>query len=160
MSVATRLRHIERRLGERAVRDVRSSLPHNFAPRWYQQPLWDALTRRDAKGQLDPVRRNDFVIHRRGGKDFTVWNAAIYLACEWRVGQYFYSLPTYTQAKRTIWRGRTLDPTGASPSVRFLDCIPPDRIARKRDGSPAIYEGELIVELVNGSTLQLIGGDN
>lgn len=134
-------------------------LPHNYAPRWYQQPLWDALTRRAADGNLDPVRRIDAVIHRRGGKDFTAWNAAILLANEWRVGQYFYSLPTYAQAKLTIWKGRTLDRTGLTPSVRFLDCIPPDLVARKR-GGPAINDSEMSVEFTNGSMLQLIGGDN
>jgi phage terminase large subunit len=134
-------------------------LPHNYAPRWYQQPLWDALTRRDAAGNLDPVRRIDAVIHRRGGKDFTAWNAAILLANEWRVGTYYYSLPTYGQAKRAIWKGRTLDPTGVAPSLRFLDCVPPDRVARKH-GAPAISDGDMSVEFDNGSILQLVGGDN
>lgn len=134
-------------------------LPYNYWPRDYQQPLWDALTRTDDDGNLDPVRRIDAVIHRRGGKDFTAWNGAIKLANEWRVGQYFYSLPSYTQAKLTIWKGRTLDPTGQLPSVRFLDCIPPHLIAWKH-GKPAINESELSVEFTNGSTLQLIGGDN
>lgn len=138
---------------------VAPPLPYNYWPRGYQEPLWDALTRRDGDGKLDPVRRIDAVIHRRGGKDFTAWNGAIKLANEWRVGQYLYSLPKYTQAKLTIWEGRTLDPTGEMPSVRFIDCIPPHLIAWK-NGKPAVNEATMSVEFTNGSTLRLIGGDS
>jgi phage terminase large subunit len=117
-----------------------------YEPRAYQRALWDALT-------VERRSRVVEVMHRRGGKDLTVWNAFIHLATERRVGQYFYSFPTYGQAKRAIWQGIT------NEGRRFLDYVPRDRIATKA-GRPAVNDGDLSIEFTNGSRLQLIGGDN
>lgn len=87
-----------------------------------------------------------WVVHRRGGKDKTAWNATIKKAVE-KVGVYFYFLPTYTQAKKVIWDG--IDKDGS----RFLDHIPKE-ITRK------VNETEMKIELINGSIIQLIGADN
>jgi hypothetical protein len=121
-------------------------LSEDYTPRWYQLSLWYALV-------AERRRRVVEVMHRRGGKDFTVWNAFIWLANHWRVGTYFYSLPTYTQAYDTIWSGRTLDPSGILPSVKFLDCAPANLVARTN-------EQRMEIEFTNGSIIRLVGGDN
>lgn len=70
-------------------------------------------------------------------------------------GIYFYILPTYTQAKKVIWEGRTND------GMSFLDFIPPELLVKKPNDS------ELKIELINphnsnqpGSIIRLIGSEN
>lgn len=65
-----------------------------------------------------------------------------------KVGNYYYFLPTYSQAKKVIWEGKTK--TGDS----FLSFFPPDLI----DGKP--NDTELKIKFKNGSLFQLIGTDN
>lgn len=107
---------------------------------------------------MERRRRVDWVMHRRGGKDLTLWNAWIHLAASWRVGTYFYSLPTLTQARRVIWRGMTAAGPGGQ-AYRFLKCVP-DRLVARENGRRLINRTELSIELTNGSIIQLIGGDN
>jgi hypothetical protein len=64
------------------------------------------------------------------------------------VGNYYYFLPTYSQAKKVIWEGKTNDGTS------FLDFFPKQLI----DGKP--NDSELKVKFKNGSLFQLIGTDN
>ena len=63
-------------------------------------------------------------------------------------GNYFYFLPTYSQAKKVIWEGKTNDGTP------FLDFFPKQLI----DGKP--NDSELKIKFKNGSLFQLIGTDN
>lgn len=114
------------------------SLPHNYTPRSYQIPFlskWDG-----------GCRRLMFIAHRRSGKDKTVF-ANIPKKMMERVGTYFYFLPTYNQARKVIWNGA--DKNG----FRFLDHFPKELIKRKNDT-------EMIIEMTNGSILQLVGADN
>lgn len=141
----------ERRLIRAALGPRYSPLSPLFTPRWYQLPAWAALV-------IEQRRRIDWVMHRRGGKDLTAWNAWIWLAANWRVGTYFYSLPTLTQARRVIWRGMTAS-TADGDATKFLRYIP-DRLIAREGGRKAINRTELSVELTNGSIIQLIGGDN
>jgi hypothetical protein len=127
------------------------SLPYNFTPRTYQE--------QDLFRQLFPHHYPDLVMlatprkdricmvhHRRAGKDKSLINA-ITLAAYEDVGNYLYLLPEQTQAKKIIWRGIDAD------GFKFLDHIP-KALAKN------FYSSELLVELVNGSTIQIGGSDN
>ena len=62
-------------------------------------------------------------------------------------GNYYYFFPTYQQAKKVIWEGKTKDGTP------FLDYFPKELIENKNDT-------ELKIKLKTGSLFQLIGTDN
>lgn len=110
-----------------------------FKPRPYQVPLLRAFD--------NGIKRLIHIWHRRGGKDLTDLNIMIGAMVE-QVGNYYYFLPTYSQAKKVIWEGKTKDGTP------FLDFFPKEMI----DGSP--NNSELKIKFKNGSLFQLIGSDN
>ena len=85
------------------------SIPYKYEPRSYQVDIFAALD--------GDYRRACLVWHRRAGKDLTLWNLTIKKALE-RRGTYFYTLPTYNQAKKVIWAGMS------NEGVRFLEHIP------------------------------------
>jgi hypothetical protein len=114
------------------------TLPHKYSPRHYQLPIlkaWDS-----------GIKRLLWVAHRRSGKDKTIFANLPKKMME-RVGTYYYFLPTYSQAKKVIWTGA--DKTG----FRFLDHFPKEIVK-------TINQADMIVELVNGSILQMVGADN
>lgn len=118
-------------------------LPHKHEPRPYQLPFWHHMT----KGPTGARGKRAFKVwHRRSGKDRTDWNFTI-TESQKRIGTYYYFLPTYRQAKRTVWDAR--DKEGLS----FRDHIPPELIYKEN-------ESELQIELTNGSIIQLIGADS
>ena len=114
------------------------SIPYNFEPRSYQVDIFAALD--------GDYKRACLVWHRRAGKDLTLWNLTIKKALE-RRGTYFYTLPTYNQAKKVIWSGMS------NEGVRFLEHIP-KQIIRNLNNT------EMRVTLKNGSVIQLVGTDN
>lgn len=113
-------------------------VPYNFTARDYQLSILDAL----ASG----CKRAVWCVHRRGGKDITVFNYVISelatktLTC-------FYIFPTYAQAKKAIWDAVNND------GFRILSHIPDRFIAQKNSQ-------EMKVRFTNGSLFQLIGSDN
>lgn len=113
------------------------TLPHKFNPRDYQLPFLRALD--------NGIKRAVIVWNRRSGKDKTCFNYMVRKAIE-RKGTYFYILPTYSQAKKVIWDN--IDSDG----FKMLDHIPKELIINT-NGT------ELKVELINGSIIQLISGD-
>jgi len=113
-------------------------LPYNFEPRDYQIPILSALD--------GGFKRVLWCVHRRAGKDLTVWNWVI-KALATRKGICYYIFPTYSQAKKVIWNSQTKD--GKS----FLSFIPKELIAKKS-------EQDLSIFFKNGSFLQLVGSDN
>jgi len=117
---------------------TRVKLPHNFAPRPYQRPVWEAF---DA-GQ----KRLLTIWHRRAGKDKCDINF-VARATQMRVGTYFYFLPTFAQGRRIIWEGMD------SQGFRFLHHIPQELW----DGKP--NETDMRVRLKNGSIFQIVGSD-
>lgn len=119
------------------------SLPHRHEPRPYQLPFWHHMTKGPSGARK---KRAAMVWHRRSGKDRTVWNFTI-VQSQIRVGTYYYFLPTYRQAKRTVWDARDKD------GLSFRDHIPPELIHKEN-------ESELQIELTNGSIIQLIGADS
>lgn len=115
------------------------TLNHLFEPRPYQIPLLKAFDNGN--------KRLFHIWHRRCGKDLTDLNIVIGEMAR-VVGNYYYFLPTYSQAKKVIWEGKTKDGTP------FLDFFPKQLI----DGAP--NNSELKIKFKNGSLFQLIGTDN
>lgn len=113
-------------------------LPHEFTPRAYQLPLFQAMD--------SGIKRAVLVWHRRAGKDKACWNYMIKCAFN-RIGTYFYFLPEYAQAKKVIWDN--IDNDG----FRMLDHIPNSLIS-------STNATDLKITLINGSIIQLIGADN
>ncbi len=109
-----------------------------YHPRPYQKNILNALN--------SGIKRAVWVVHRRGGKDITIFNWCIYRLLT-EVCTCFYVLPTYSQAKKVIWDSITIE------GFRFFDYIP-DKIIQSKN------KQELKINLINGSTLQLIGSDN
>lgn len=110
-----------------------------YQPRPYQIPLLKAFD--------EGCKRLFHIWHRRCGKDLTDLNIVV-AEMATTVGNYYYFLPTYSQAKKVIWEGKTKDGTP------FLDFFPKELIAGKPNDT------ELKIKFKNGSLFQLIGSDN
>jgi len=91
-------------------------------------------------------KRAVLIWHRRSGKDKTLVNFVAKKAME-RVGSYYYFFPTYTQGNKILWTG--MDKEG----FKFTDHIP--QSIRKRTDN-----GKMLIELLNGSIIQVVGTDN
>lgn len=119
------------------------TIPYGFSPRPYQVKILSALDR----GCKNAV----WVVHRRGGKDVTMFNYTIKRAFE-EPGIYYYMLPTYSQAKKVIWDGMTND------GRKMLHYVPPQILKAK----PNNTEMKLWISTKTGgeSLIQLIGSDN
>jgi len=110
-----------------------------FNPRHYQRELLDAFF-------IANKKRFYYLCHRRAGKDMWCWILVIGAALR-RVGVYLYLLPQYNQARKVIWQGMIGD--GSS----FLSMIPRQLIHK-------INNTNMSIQLINGSILQLGGGNN
>lgn len=118
------------------------TIPYGYTPRKYQEKILRALD--------NGVRNACWVVHRRGGKDTTMWNYMIKRAFM-EPGTYYYFLPTFAQAKRVIWDGMTND------GKRMLDYIPKAII----DGNINNTEMKVWINGAKGQSLiQLIGAEN
>jgi phage terminase large subunit len=121
---------------------MKIKLPYGYEPRAYQENVLTALD--------DGCKNVCWVVHRRGGKDTTMWNYMIRRAYM-EPGTYYYFLPTFAQAKRVIWDGMTND------GKRMLDYIPKGII----DGNPNNTEMKVWINTPKGQSLiQLIGSDS
>lgn len=116
------------------------NIPHNWKPRNYQKPLWEAIT---TKG----LKRAVYIWHRRAGKDLIGLNKIIYSALLEQVGTYWHVFPTYNQGKKSIWSESDIN------GRPYLDYIPKEAIASKN-------EQEMKIKFVNGSVYQIVGSDN
>lgn len=116
------------------------SLPNNWSPRAYQQPLWDALA--------DGVKRAVCCWHRRSGKDDAMLHHNACSAFE-RVGNYWYMLPEYNQCRKAIW-----DAINPHTGRKRIDEAFPKEIRAN------VNNQEMKITFVNGSTWQLMGSDN
>ena len=116
------------------------NLPHNWKPRPYQ---WDAWSYLRSGG-----RRAVCCWPRRSGKDDMFLHATAVAAHE-RIGNYWYMLPKYAQARKSMW-----DAVNPATGLRRMDEAFPGEIrASTRDQ-------EMMIRFRNGSTLQLVGSDN
>ena len=123
---------------------VAKFLPHKFVPRDYQMPLFNAMLNENKKAAY-------VVWHRRAGKDRSCWNLLLCKAMQ-RVGNYFYIFPEIGQGRKAIWLG--IDKDGIS----FLDQIP-KHLIKHSGGRPKINNTEMRIELINGSTIQVVGAN-
>lgn len=115
-------------------------MEHVFRVRRYQVPFYKAWRTGKAKRLIE-------IAHRRWGKDEIALNVTRDLALE-RPASYWHCLPEYAQARKAIW-------TAVNPHTgkRRVDEAFPKEIRK------ATHEQEMFIELVNGSTWQLIGSD-
>ncbi len=111
------------------------SLPHKYAPRDYQLPLWEAFD--------SGFRRIIQIWHRRSGKDKTDLNIVAREMQE-HVGNYYYCFPTYAQGKKAIWEGRGKD------GIAYLDHFPAELVERINNSSMQVF-------YKNGSMFQVVG---
>lgn len=106
----------------------------------YQRPFWSFM---ESGGKFASL-----CWHRRSGKDETAMNWTAAAAMEGTPGNYWHCFPEYEQARRSLWEG--IDAKTGRP--RLDQIFPPEIVARRRDK-------EMMLELVSGSTWQLIGSD-
>lgn len=114
---------------------------NKFVPRDYQLPICKAIA-----SEGGGFRKLLCVLPRRAGKDILMWNLMIRAAIK-QVGNYFYCLPTFAQARSVIWDSIT------NTGQKFVDFIPPELIAKKLDNT-------MQITLINGSQIKLIGSDS
>lgn len=113
------------------------TIPYNFTPRNYQLDLFRAMD----SGKKRAILR----WHRRAGKDKACWCYLIKEAAR-IAGNYFYVFPTKTMARQALWEN--IDSSG----FKLLQHIPKEFIKR-------ISNQEMLVELINGSTIRVLGYD-
>jgi hypothetical protein len=114
---------------------------NKFTPRSYQLPIAKAIA-----SEGGGYRKLLCVLPRRAGKDVLMWNLMIRAALK-EVGNYFYCLPTFAQARTVIWDSIT------NTGERFLDFIPEELIAKIRNDT-------MQITLINGSQIKLVGSDS
>lgn len=119
---------------------MRIELPYNWTPREYQRPLWDYLRRGGKRAAVS--------WHRRAGKD-EVFLHHTAVQAHLRVGNYWYMLPEYSQARKSMWNA--VNPHTAK---RRIDEAFPKEIRK------STREDEMMIQFLNGSTFQLVGSDN
>lgn len=113
---------------------------HVFRVRRYQAPFylsWRTLQK----------RRLIEIAHRRWGKDEIALNVTRDLALE-RPASYWHCLPQYEQARKALW-----NMVNPHTGKRRVDEAFPHEIRSRTS------EQEMMIELVNGATWQLIGSD-
>ena len=115
-------------------------IPHKWNPRKYQLPFWVAMQ--------SGVSRAVLVWPRRHGKDDVCLHWMCVAAMQ-KPATYWYMLPEAAQARKAIWKA--VNPhTGLK---RIDEAFPTEIVAKKNDA-------EMYLELVNGSTVQIVGSDN
>ena len=115
------------------------TLPNNWAPRWYQRPVWDYM---ESGG-----RHAEIVFHRRSGKDDLAlhWTA---LAMTQRQGNYWHLLPKANQARKALW-----DAINPHTGKRRIDEAFPQEL---RTG----YNDHEMMLKIGDSVWQVLGSDN
>jgi phage terminase large subunit len=115
-------------------------LPNNWTPRPYQENLWKYLS--------SGGKRAVALWPRRSGKDDVFLHHTCCSAHE-RVGNYWYLLPEYAQARKSMW-----DAVNSHSGKRRIDeAFPHELRATTR-------EDQMMIVFKNGSTFQLVGSDN
>lgn len=111
---------------------------HNFTPRKYQIPFLQAIDK--------DIKRIILIWPRRHGKDKTCYNGLVKKALK-RRGNYFYIFPEYSQGKKALWDNVDKD------GFRTIFHAPREIIKSSN-------KTEMKIELVNGSTIQIVGSSN
>jgi len=116
-----------------------------FKLREYQKKVLDAFF-------LENIKRFINVWHRRSGKDL-LWFNLLFIEALRNKGNYLYLLPNSTQARKVIWNNIVLlEKNNKRIPVKMLDLIPREVVISKS-------EKDMIIRLINGSTIQLGGAD-
>lgn len=116
------------------------SLPNNWTPRPYQRPLWEYLGRGGKRAVLR--------WHRRSGKDDVLLHHTACAAHE-RKGNYWYLLPEYAQARKSMW-----DAINSHTGKKRIDEAFPVPLRK------TTRDQEMMIQFHCGSTFQLVGSDN
>lgn len=116
------------------------SLPSNWEPRQYQEPLWKYLH--------GGGKRASVIWPRRHGKDDVALHYTSCAAHE-RVGVYWHLLPQQNQARKAIW-----DAVDPHKGIKRIDWAFP------REVRETTREQDMMIRLKCGSTWQVIGSDN
>lgn len=114
-------------------------LPYQWSPRLYQQPLWNYLKHGGKRAVV--------VWPRRHGKDDVCLQHAV-CSMGRRKGTYWYLLPQYGQARKSMW-----DAIDEERGQRRIDVIVPPAIR-------TLYREQEMMVGFAGSTLQMVGADN
>lgn len=117
-----------------------NALPFDWEPRPHQVELWEAL--------MEGAKRADVVAHRRWGKDEVALHWAAWSASN-RPGTYWHLLPETAQGRKAIW-----DAVNPHTGRRRIEEAFPAAL------HPVFREAEMLVELANGATWQVMGSDN
>lgn len=117
---------------------IEVSMPANYVPRSYQEPLWKYF---ESGG-----KRAVCVWHRRAGKDLSAINILGTAALQ-RVGLYWHVFPTYEQGRRVAWDGKTKD--GDS----FMDSFPKELVNK-------LDQTRMACHIKNGSIYQIVGAED
>lgn len=111
-------------------------LPYRwYTPYPYQKEVFAAVD--------SGIKKIFLMWHRRSGKDLTSFCLIVREAIK-RVGEYYYLLPSFTQAIKIIWSGA--DNTGR----KVVDYINPDIVE-------SISQTNKTIKLINGSMIRLVG---
>jgi len=119
---------------------MKIELPHQWAPRPYQDPLW--------KYMHGGGKRAIAIWPRRHGKDDLALHFTACAAHE-RVGVYWHLLPQQNQARKAIW-----DAVNPHTGRRRIDDAFP------RELRETTREQDMMIRFKTGSTWQVIGSDN
>jgi phage terminase large subunit len=119
---------------------VNIQLPYNWKQRFYQNDLWQYLS----KGGKRAVAN----WHRRSGKDEVFLHHTACAAHE-KIGTYWYMLPEYSQARKSMW-----DSINPHTGKKRIDEAFPQEIRK------TTRDHEMMIVFQCGSTFQLVGSDN
>jgi hypothetical protein len=123
------------------------NIPNQWECREHQRPLFNYFNGEEGRETFHDKRAIVFA-HRRWGKDSVAVNLMAMSAALWP-GNYVYMFPLLVQARAALWTNFDRRRGG-----NVLDLAFPHEIRKRTD------KNAMFIELVNGSTIQLLGSDN
>lgn len=116
------------------------TIPHNWTPRPYQQPMWRYFEGGGTRAFL--------TWHRRSGKDDNSLHYTASAAIQ-RPATYWYMLPRQNQVRKAIW-----DAVNPHTGKKRVDEAFPAEIRAGKRGT------DMTIELINGSMVHFTGSDS
>lgn len=123
------------------------TLPYKYKSRPYQKEFYNQVYDYSQKPPVMKRKRGVLVMHRRSGKDKSIFNEIVIPETQRRVWLYFYVFPEYAQARKAF--RENIDNDG----FKLLNHIPKELIKGEPNNS------EMKVEFKNGSILRVVGTD-
>src|SRR5215467_5457382 len=124
-----------------------NNVPNQWECRPHQRPVFDYFNGVEGRETFHD-KRAIVIAHRRWGKDSVALNLMAMSAMLWP-GNYIYMFPLLVQARTALWTNFDRRRGG-----NVLDLAFPQEIRRRTD------RNAMFIELINGSTIQLLGSDN